>query len=158
VAIDDNAVVNVARLFNEENGREYLAGRGVPESLISSLDLLGFSGISNVLTAIKMARYYEMGEHDVIFTILTDSMELYQSRLHEMRQESGEYSERAAAADYARWILQQSTDNLLGATPTAPHPQSTTPGSSNRKNLRRDSGPVVPAGLLDRYSEAGRRH
>ena len=60
-----------------------------------------------------MAKYYEMGEHDVIFTILTDSMELYQSRLHEMREEMGDYSERAAAADYARWILQQSTDNML---------------------------------------------
>ena len=113
VAIDDNAVVNVARLFNEEDGREYLASRGVEDSLISSLDLLGFSGISNVLTAIKMAKYYEMGEHDVILTILTDSMELYQSRLHEMRQELGEYSERAAAADYARWVLGQSVDNML---------------------------------------------
>jgi cysteine synthase A len=113
VAIDDNAVVNVARLFNEEDGREYLAARGVPEALVAQLDLLGFSGISNVLTAIKMAKYYELGEHDVLVTILTDSMELYQSRLHEMRQEMGEYSERTAAADYARWILQQSTDNLL---------------------------------------------
>lgn len=113
VAIDDNAVVNVARLFNEEYGREYLAQRGVPESLVSNLDLLGFSGISNVLTAIKMAKYYEMGENDIVLTVLTDSMELYHSRIHEMREEMGEYSGRDAAADYARWILQQSTDNLL---------------------------------------------
>jgi cysteine synthase len=113
VAIDDNAVVNVARLFNEEDGRAYLAEKGVPEALIAKLDLLGFSGISNVLTAIKMAKYYEMGENDVIFTIATDSMELYHSRIHEMRQEMGEYSARDAAADYARWILQQSTDNML---------------------------------------------
>jgi len=113
VAIDDNAVVNVARLFNEEDGRAMLVERGVPESLVSNLDLLGFSGISNVLTAIKMAKYYEMGEHDVIFTIATDSMELYHSRIHEMRAEMGEYSSRDAAADFARWVLQQSTDNML---------------------------------------------
>ncbi len=113
VAIDDNAVVNLARLFNEEDGRAYLAEQGVPEAVLARLDLLGFSGISNVLTAIKMAKYYEMGENDVIFTIATDSMELYQSRIHEMRQEMGEYSARAAAADYARWLQGQSTDNLL---------------------------------------------
>jgi cysteine synthase len=113
VAIDDNAVVNVARLFNEEDGREYLASRGVGHSVLAQLELLGFSGIANVLTAIKMAKYYEWSEHDVILTILTDSMELYQSRLHEMRQEMGEYTARDAATDYARWIAQQSTDNML---------------------------------------------
>lgn len=113
VAIDDNAVVNVARLFNEEDGRAYLVQKGVPESLVSQLDLLGFSGISNVLTAIKMAKYYEMGENDIVLTVLTDSMELYHSRIHEMRAEMGEYSQRDAATDYARWILGQSTDNLL---------------------------------------------
>jgi len=113
VAIDDNAVVNVSRLFNEEDGRAYLVEKGVPEALVAQLDLLGFSGISNVLTAIKMAKYYEMGEHDIVLTLLTDSMELYHSRIHEMREEMGPYSPRDAAADYARWILQQSTDNLL---------------------------------------------
>jgi cysteine synthase len=113
IAIDDNAVVNVSRLFNEEAGREYLASRGVDYSLLSNLDLLGFSGISNVLTAIKMAKYYEMDENDIIITILTDSMELYRSRLHEMHQEFGEYKESTAAADFARWVLQQSTDNML---------------------------------------------
>ncbi len=113
VAIDDNAVVSLARLFNKKAGREYLVKMGVPESLVASLDLLGFSGISNVLSAIKAAKYYEMGEDDILVTVLTDSMELYQSRLKEMHAEYGEYSERAAAADYARWILQQSTDHLL---------------------------------------------
>ena len=113
VAIDDNAVVNVSRLFNEETGRAYLVERGVPEALVAQLDLLGFSGISNVLTAIKMAKYYEMDENDIIITVLTDSMELYHSRIGEMRQEMGQYTDKDAAADYARWILQQSTDNML---------------------------------------------
>ena len=76
VAIDDNAVVNLSRLFNEERGRAYLVEKGVPESLVSQLDLLGFSGISNVLSCIKAAKYYEMGENDIMLTVLTDSMEL----------------------------------------------------------------------------------
>ncbi len=113
VAIDDNGVVNTARLFNEPGGKKYLASKGVPEATIAQLNLLGFSGISNVQTAIKMARYYEMGEQDVIFTIATDSMDLYQSRLQEMHAESGEYSERDAAADYSRWLMGLTTDNML---------------------------------------------
>ena len=113
MAIDDNGVVNTARLFNEPNGKKFLASKGVPEATIEQLNLLGFSGISNVQTAIKMAKYYEMGEQDVIFTIATDSMELYQSRLTEMHQEFGEYTDRDAAADYSRWLLGQSTDNML---------------------------------------------
>jgi len=112
-AIDDNAVVNIARLFNEETGRAYLVEKGVPEDTIAQLDLLGFSGISNVLSCIKTAKYYEMGANDVMLTILTDSMELYRSRIHEMHQEHGQYTERDAAADFARYLHGQSTDNLL---------------------------------------------
>jgi cysteine synthase A len=112
VAIDDNAVVNLSRLFNEPAGQEYLVKMGVPEALVGQLDLLGFSGISNVLTAIKMAKYYEMGEHDIVLTVLTDSMELYASRLVEMHQEYGEYTPANAAADFARWLQGQSTDNM----------------------------------------------
>ncbi len=113
VAIDDNAVVNLARLFNEPAGRAYLVSQGVPEEIVSQLDLLGFSGISNVLTAIKMAKYYEMDEHDVVLTVLTDSMELYESRLKEMHAEHGEYTEQDAAVDFAHWLHGQSTDNML---------------------------------------------
>lgn len=113
MAIDDNAVVNLARLFNEPIGRTYLAGRGIPKDIINNLDLMGFSGISNVLSAIKMAKYYEMDDHDIILTLLTDSMELYTSRLREMRQELGEYSENQAAADFARYLLGVTTDNMI---------------------------------------------
>jgi hypothetical protein len=113
VAIDDNAVVNLSRLFNEPAGKKYLAGQGVPEAIIAQLDLMGFSGISNVLSAIKFAKYYELGQQDIVLTVLTDSMELYQSRLKEMHTEYGAYTETNAAADFARYLQGQSTDNLL---------------------------------------------
>ena len=85
----------------------------MPEALIAQLDLLGFSGISNVLSAIKFAKYYELGENDIVLTVLTDSMQLYQSRLQEMHAEFGAYTEKNAAADFARYLQGQSTDNLL---------------------------------------------
>jgi cysteine synthase len=113
VAIDDAAVVNLARLFNEPAGRAHLVKMGVPESTVSRLDLLGFSGISNTLSAIKMAKYYELGENDIVLTVLTDSMELYGSRLKEMHQEHGEYTDLDAAAHFARYLQGVSTDNML---------------------------------------------
>jgi cysteine synthase len=113
VAIDDAAVVNLARLFNEPAGTEYMTSKGVPESFVSNLNLLGFSGISNLLSAIKFAKYFEMGENDIILTILTDSMELYGSRLAEMQAKFGEYSDLDASADDARYLKGTSTDNMI---------------------------------------------
>ena len=113
VAIDDEAVVNLSRLFNEKVGREYLVSQGVSENLVGQLDLLGFSGISNMLSAIKFAKYFELGHNDIVLTVLTDSMELYESRLKEMHEEYGEYNEREAAAHFARYLQGVSTDNML---------------------------------------------
>jgi len=116
VAIDDNAVVNISRLFNEPAGKAYLVKKGVPEAVVNQLDLMGFSGISNMLSAIKFAKYYELGEHDVVLTVLTDSMELYGSRLKEMHQEFGEYSQTDAAEHYGRYLQGESTDNMIELT------------------------------------------
>jgi len=118
VAIDDAAVVNLARLFNEPAGRDHLVRQGVPEAFVNRLDLLGFSGISNLISAIKFAKYYELGENDIVLTILTDSMELYGSRLHEMHAEYGEYGELDAAAHFARYLQGVSTDHLIELTYT----------------------------------------
>jgi cysteine synthase len=116
VAIDDAAVVNLLRLFNEPAGRSYLVKQGVPEDFVGRLDLLGFSGISNVLSAIKFAKYYELGDNDIVLTILTDSTELYVSRLREMHEEYGEYREVDAAAHFARYLQGVTTDNMQELT------------------------------------------
>ncbi len=112
VAEDDNAIVNLARLFNEPEGKAYLVDAGVPEDLVENLDLLGLSSILNLLSAIKMAKYLELTENDIVVTMLTDSMELYESRLAELHDEMGPYSERQAAIDDARWLKSVTTDNM----------------------------------------------
>jgi cysteine synthase len=113
MALDDNVIVNLARLFNEPEGKKLLVDKGVPEAFIGSLDLLGFSGIANLSMAIKFSKYYELGPNDVVITVLTDSMELYQSRLKEMHDEVGTYTQIDAAADFSRYLLGLTTDNLL---------------------------------------------
>lgn len=112
VAIDDNAVVNISRLFNEPAGRRYLAKKGVPEDIIARLDLLGFSGIANLLSAVKFAKYYELGPNDVVMTVLTDSMELYGTRIEEYAEQFGEFDEFAAAEAFARDLHGVTTDHL----------------------------------------------
>jgi cysteine synthase A len=104
MAIDDEACMSLVRLFNEPAGRAYLVKQGVPEELVGQLDLLGISSIANVLSSIKFAKWYELGEEDIVLTVWTDSMELYGSRLRELHDEHGEYSEVDAAADYHRYL------------------------------------------------------
>ncbi len=113
IDVDDEAVVRLARLFNEPAGRRFLVRQGVPETTVQRLDLLGFSGIANLIMSIKFAKYFELGPEDVVLTVLTDSMELYQSRLREMQAEYGEYTETDAAADFARYLLGLTTDHVL---------------------------------------------
>ena len=112
MAIDDNAVVNLARLFNEKAGREYLVEQGVPEDFVANLDLLGFSSIANMLSTIKMAKYYECDENDVLLTVFTDSMELYGSRLKEMHEEVGQYTTANASAHFDRYLLGENTNDF----------------------------------------------
>jgi hypothetical protein len=53
-----------------------------------------------------------MGPEDVLFTPLTDSMELYASRLEEQRELHGEYTERDAVRDHARFLEGIGIDNM----------------------------------------------
>ena len=113
IAIDDAATMSLIRLFNEPAGSEYLVKQGVPSELICSLPLLGISGIANLLSAIKFAKYYELTENDVVAAGATDSMDLYRSRLRELEEAEGPFGEVDAAVSYNRYLLGQSIDNML---------------------------------------------
>jgi len=113
IAVDDNHCMNALRLFNEPAGQEYLSGAGLSDAQIEVLPLLGISGIGNMIAAIKFAKYYELTERDIVFTILTDSMELYSSRVQELQEQFGEYSPALAMRDHHRYLLGISTDHML---------------------------------------------
>ena len=116
VAIDDEAPCTLLRLLNEPNGIEYLRSLGVSEELLSKLSWLGISSISNLLSAIKMAKYYEFGPNDVIVTMFTDSAVMYQSRLQEMTEARGAFSPVDAAVAYARYLEGCVTDYMAELT------------------------------------------
>ena len=112
VAIDDEDTIRLLRLFNEPLGQARLAREGVPADVIAELPLLGISGICNLLSAIKTAKYYELGSDDVVLTMFTDSVELYESRLEDLRTSRGAYTDVHAAMDLDRCLHGQGTDFL----------------------------------------------
>ena len=117
IAIDDNDSMALLRLFNESAGKAFLEGEvGMCAEDVQQLALMGISGITNMLCAIKFAKYYELTSRDVVATILTDSVEMYLSRIQELREERGEYSATNAAVDYAASLRGVKTDNLIELT------------------------------------------
>jgi cysteine synthase len=109
-AIDDEDCLRILRLFNEPAGRDHLASLGADEPQVQKHAWLGISSICNLLAAIKTAKYFELGEQDVIFTVFTDSADLYQSRLEELREQRGAYRSKDAVADYAGPLEHQGVD------------------------------------------------
>ena len=59
-----------------------------------------------------------MTGRDFVATVLTDSIEMYISRLEELREERGVYTPVNAAVDYAASLLGARTDNLIELTYT----------------------------------------
>ena len=112
IGVDDEAAVALERLFNEPAGQDFLADRGVPAATIADLPLLGVSGIANLLSAVKLAKYLEMTGRDMLATIATDSMEMYRSRLHEMAEDRGPFTDREAVAAHHRHLLGASTEHV----------------------------------------------
>ena len=110
VDVDDNDAMALLRLFNEPAGKAQLMDAGVDPQLVEQLSLMGISGIANVLCCIKLAKYYELTGHDVVCTVLTDSADMYRSRLAELTAQLGEYDAKAAAYDFALHLMGLKTD------------------------------------------------
>jgi cysteine synthase len=116
MAIDDAASMGLLRLFNEEAGQDYLEQKGVPLDFIEKLPELGISSIANLLSSIKLAKYYELDENDIVLTVATDSMEMYQSRILELREEEDPFTTLDAAAAYGQYMAGVTTDHLQELT------------------------------------------
>lgn len=111
-AINDEDPLRILRLFNEPSGQKFLSSIGVKEELLQKLPWLGISSISNLLSSIKLAKWFELNENDVIFTVFTDSVEMYKSRLIEMNENWGKYSEKQAEIDWSNCLIRQSIDYM----------------------------------------------
>ena len=116
IDVDDNNSMGIIRLFNEPIGQKYLSKKGVPAEIIEKLPLMGISSVANMIMAIKFAKYYELTEKDIVLTVFTDSMEMYSSRLKELKEEFGPYDETDAAIDFHRNLQALTTDYMQELT------------------------------------------
>ena len=116
IDVDDNDAMALLRLFNEPAGKARLIEAGVDPQLVEQLSLMGISGIANVLCCIKMAKYYELTENDVVATVLTDSAAMYQSRIAELNEMHGAYNAHEASLDHNLHMLGLKTDSMMEMT------------------------------------------
>ena len=111
-AIDDEDCMRICRLFNEPEGKKFLATLGISQEQVDKFGLLGISGVCNMLAAIKAAKYWDLNENDVILTVFTDSMEMYGSRLEELNAAHGAFTATDAARTFTGSLERQATDNF----------------------------------------------
>ena len=119
-AIDDEDCMRLLRLFNEKEGMDYLVSTGVDKELVANLNQIGISGIGNILSAIKTAKHFEFTGEDIMVTIATDSAGMYGSRLQELTEARGTYSNLQAARDHEKCMLGTAPSTMKELT--APHP------------------------------------
>jgi len=117
-AVDDQQCLDLMRLFNEPAGQQFLRDEGVAEAVVDQLDLLGISSICNLVSAIKTAQHFELNHNDVLILPMTDSMQMYGSRLAEQQEAHGDYVATTAARHFGRHLEGIGTDNMRELTYT----------------------------------------
>jgi cysteine synthase len=115
-AVSDTATDCLDLLFNTDAGRRYLVERrGVDSTLVGGLEALGLSSICNVLAAIKLAKYLDLGPDDAVVTVATDSAVLYESerRAALARCFPNGFDEVAAGEIFGQHLAGAATDHLV---------------------------------------------
>jgi cysteine synthase len=114
-AVSDRGTDRLNVLFNTDVGRQYLVRRRrVPPHVVEALGSFGLSSICNVLAAIKVAKHFGLGPHDVIVTVATDGAAMYHTELEKTRarQFPRGFDEVAAAEVFAECLRGAAADHL----------------------------------------------
>jgi cysteine synthase A len=91
VCVDDIECKKGLQVLTEEVGWKVLSERyGVPEESIREMSqIMGISGVCNVLGCIKTAKFYGLRDGDSLFTIATDTMDRYGSVMKQLDETYG---------------------------------------------------------------------
>jgi len=103
-------------LFNTDVGRGLLKGRkGISDAVIEKLADFGLSSIANVLAAIKLAKYLDLGPDEAIITVATDGGEMYGTEAAKAKEAyfGGQFDELAAAETFGQYLKGVATDHLI---------------------------------------------
>jgi len=116
VGVADTACDDLNLLFNGGVGRSYLAEhKHLDQAALAALADFGLSSIANILGAIKLAKYLDLGPADAILTVATDGAEMYGTELAkaESRRPGGQFDQLAAAEAFGQHLLGAATDHIL---------------------------------------------
>jgi len=119
IAVSDAASDALNLLFNTTVGRNYLMSRkNLGQEDAGGLADLGLSSIANVIGAIKVAKYMNLGPDDAVLTVATDGGEMYGTELQKAadRDFGGVFDELAAAEVFGCRLLAATTDNMIETT------------------------------------------
>jgi len=116
--IDDIESKKGLQLVTEDAGWKTMAGRyGVPEDGIRAMsEIMGISGICNVLACIKTAKFFGLGAGDNVFTIATDTIDRYHSVMKQLDESYGAMDETEAAVRLGSIFHGAKTDWILEGT------------------------------------------
>ncbi len=103
-------------LFNSTPGQDYLrVHKGLSTAQLRSLADLGLSSIANVIAAIKVAKYSQLGPEDAVLTVATDGAGMYRTEMTKTESETfrNDFGVLDAAEVLGRYLLGTTTDHLL---------------------------------------------
>jgi cysteine synthase len=106
MCIDDLECKKGLQLLTDPAGIEYLSQEaGVEAGHVRQLsEILGISGVCNILGAIKAAKFYGFGPRDNVVTVATDNIDRYRSVMADMARQYGPI-DRVRAAVYLESIF-----------------------------------------------------
>ncbi|MCX7971392.1 MAG: pyridoxal-5'-phosphate-dependent protein subunit beta, partial [Negativicutes bacterium] len=114
--VSDLSTDSLYLLFNKPEGQEFLRQYlAVDDHTIYNLSLMGLSSICNVLAAIKLAKYYDLGDNDVVLTVATDPAFMYRTEGNRInaRLFNGQFDYSDAAVVFGRHLAGVATDHLV---------------------------------------------
>jgi hypothetical protein len=90
----------------------------VDDAVVRQLGDIGLSGVANILAAIKMAKYLDMGPSDVIVTVATDGYAMYGSEREKAieRYFGGSFDAVNAGEVFGEHLLGETTDHMRELT------------------------------------------
>jgi cysteine synthase len=119
MCLDDVACKKGLQVLTSEGGWRVLTQRyGIAEEKVRALStIFGISGVCNVLGAIKTAKHYQLGPHDIVTTICTDAIDRYHSVMDDMARAHGAIDDARGMAYIEAIFHGATTDWIKDGTP-----------------------------------------
>jgi hypothetical protein len=113
---DDDCVMGLDLLERRQPVVERVLG--IPDGELRRLQgLFGISGICNILGAIRMARFLDLGPEDNVVTIATDGFDRYPSVLENLEQRVGPVTDGQVSGWFERIFRGGSAQDVLDVRP-----------------------------------------